>query len=386
MIQRIAKDKLKDLASKFKAVAVTGARQTGKTTLVKQVFKGKPYLSLENPDTRNFALEDPRGFLESCPNGAILDEVQRAPILFSYLQEILDNSKTKGLFILSGSNNFLLQQSISQTLAGRVGYINLLPFSISELSKAKLLPDDDDSLLLKGFYPPIYDQNIPPEDWCPNYIRTYIEKDVRQIKNITDLIVFERFIKLLAGRSGQELNNSALAVETGVDVKTIQSWIGILESSFVIYLLKPHFKNFNKTIVKRPKVYFYDTALICYLLGIRNVLQLKTHPLRGSIFESMVVTELIKKRTNAGLPINLYYWRDKTGHEIDVVIDNGSKLLPVEIKSGKTFNADFFKNIDYWCNLSGSEHSILLYAGNQNQKRSTGKEILNWRKISTRAL
>lgn len=386
MIQRIAKDKLKDLASKFKAVAVTGARQTGKTTLVKQVFKGKPYLSLENPDTRNFALEDPRGFFESCPNGAILDEVQRAPILFSYLQEILDNSKTKGLFILSGSNNFLLQQSISQTLAGRVGYINLLPFSISELSKAKLLPDDDDSLLLKGFYPPIYDQNIPPEDWCPNYIRTYIEKDVRQIKNITDLIVFERFIKLLAGRSGQELNNSALAVETGVDVKTIQSWIGILESSFVIYLLKPHFKNFNKTIVKRPKVYFYDTALICYLLGIRNVLQLKTHPLRGSIFESMVVTELIKKRTNAGLPINLYYWRDKTGHEIDVVIDNGSKLLPVEIKSGKTFNADFFKNIDYWCNLSGSEHSILLYAGNQNQKRSTGKEILNWRKISTRAL
>lgn len=386
MIQRIAKDKLKDLASKFKAVAVTGARQTGKTTLVKQVFKGKPYLSLENPDTRNFALEDPRGFLESYPNGAILDEVQRAPILFSYLQEILDNSKTKGLFILSGSNNFLLQQSISQTLAGRVGYINLLPFSISELSKAKLLPDDDDSLMLKGFYPPIYDQNIPPEDWCPNYIRTYIEKDVRQIKNITDLIVFERFIKLLAGRSGQELNNSALSVETGVDVKTVQSWIGILESSFVIYLLKPHFKNFNKTIVKRPKVYFYDTALVCYLLGIRNVLQLKTHHLRGSIFENMVVTELVKKRTNVGLPINLYYWRDKTGHEIDVVIDNGSKLFPVEIKSGKTFNTEFFKNIDYWCNLSGSKHSILLYGGNQNQKRSDGKEVLNWRKISTREL
>jgi len=307
--------------------------------------------------------------------------VQRAPILFSYLQEILDNSKTKGLFILSGSNNFLLQQSISQSLAGRVGYINLLPFSLTELTKAKLLPHDDDSLMLKGFYPPIYDQNIPPEDWCPNYIRTYIEKDVRQIKNITDLIVFERFIKLLAGRSGQELNNSALAVETGVDVKTIQSWIGILESSFIIYLLKPHFKNFNKTIVKRPKVYFYDTALVCYLLGIRNATQLKTHPLRGSIFESMVVTELIKKRTNAGLPINLYYWRDKTGHEIDVIIDNGSKLLPIEIKSGKTFNPEFFKNIDYWCNLSGNEKSILLYAGDQNQKRSNGKEILNWKKI-----
>ena len=381
MIQRTAKDKLKDLASKFKAVAVTGARQTGKTTLVKQVFKGKPYLSLENPETRNFALEDPRGFLASYPKGAILDEVQRTPELFSYLQEILDNSKVKGLFILSGSNNFLLQQNISQTLAGRVGYINLLPFSIEELKKSKLVPKDDDQLMLKGFYPPIYDQEIPPLDWCPNYIRTYIEKDVRQIKNITDLIVFERFIKLLAGRSGQELNNSALAVETGVDVKTIQSWIGILESSFIIYLLKPHFKNFNKTIVKRPKVYFYDTALVCYLLGIRNVSQLKTHPLRGSIFEGMVVTELIKKRTNAGLPINLYYWRDKTGHEIDVIIDNGGKLLPIEIKSGKTLNAEFFKNIDYWSKLSGAEKSVLLYAGEQNQKRTTGKEILNWRNL-----
>lgn len=384
MIQRTAKNILKDLAFKFKAVAVTGARQTGKTTLVKQVFKGKPYLSLENPETRNFALEDPRGFLASYPKGAILDEVQRVPELFSYLQEILDNSKVKGLFILSGSNNFLLQQTISQTLAGRVAYINLLPFSIEELKKSKLLPDDDDQLMLKGFYPPIYDQEIPPLDWCPNYIRTYIEKDVRQIKNITDLIVFERFTKLLAGRSGQELNSSALAVETGVDVKTIQSWIGILESSFIIYLLKPHFKNFNKTIVKRPKVYFYDTALVCYLLGIRNVSQLKTHPLRGSIFEGMVVTELIKKRTNAGLPINIYYWRDKTGHEIDVIIDNGGKLLPVEIKSGKTLNSEFFKNIEYWSKLSGVEKSVLLYAGEQNQKRTTGKEIMNWRNLRNR--
>ena len=383
MIQRIAKVKLIDLASKFKAVALTGARQTGKTTLVKQVFKSKPYVSLENPDMRNFALEDPRGFLQTYPNGAILDEVQRVPILFSYLQEVLDNSKVKGLFILSGSNNFLLQQTISQTLAGRVGYINLLPFSISELKKAKLLSTDDDTLMLKGFYPPIYDQEIPPADWCPNYIRTYIEKDVRQIKNITDLIVFERFIKLLAGRSGQELNNSALAVETGVDVKTIQSWIGILESSFIIYLLKPHHKNFNKTIVKRPKVYFYDSAIVCYLLGIRDNTQLQTHPLRGAIFEGMVVTELIKKRTNAGLPINLFYWRDKTGHEIDIIIDNAGKLLPIEIKSGKTINTEFFKNMDYWSDLSKVKKSMVLYAGAQNQKRSNGRETLNWRSLMT---
>jgi predicted AAA+ superfamily ATPase len=212
MINRIAKTKLKDLATKFKAVAVVGARQSGKTTLVKQVFKSKPYVSLENPDSRNFALEDPRGFLASYPKGAILDEVQRTPELFSYLQEILDNNKAKGQFILTGSNNFLLQQSISQSLAGRVGYINLLPFSIEELTKSNILPLTDESIMLKGFYPPVYNQNIPPIDWCPNYIRTYIEKDVRQIKNITDLIVFERFIKLLAGRSGQELNNSALSV------------------------------------------------------------------------------------------------------------------------------------------------------------------------------
>jgi predicted AAA+ superfamily ATPase len=252
MIQRIATKKLIDLARKFKSVAVTGARQTGKTTLVKEVFKDKPYVSLENPDTRNFALEDPRGFLSSYPKGAILDEIQRAPDLFSYLQEILDNTPKKGLFILTGSNNFLLQESISQTLAGRIGTLNLLPFSIEELENAEQLPKDDNELMIKGFYPPIYDQDIPPSDWCPNYVRNYIEKDVRQIKIITDLIVFERFIRLLAGRTGQELNNSALAVETGVDMKTVQSWISILESSFIIYLLKPHHKNFNKTIIKRP--------------------------------------------------------------------------------------------------------------------------------------
>jgi predicted AAA+ superfamily ATPase len=248
MIQREAKKKLIDLAAKFKAVAVTGARQTGKTTLIKEVFQAKPYVSLENLDLRNFALEDPRGFLENYPNGAVLDEVQRTPNLFSYLQEILDNSNEKGLFILSGSNNFLLQQSISQSLAGRIGYINLLPFSIVELSNVNLLPNSDDELLVRGFYPPVYDQDIPVADWCPNYIRTYIEKDVRQIKNISDLIVFEKFVRLLAGRTGQELNNLSLSNEIGVDVKTVHSWIGILESSFIVYLLKPHFKNFNKII------------------------------------------------------------------------------------------------------------------------------------------
>ena len=246
------------------------------------------------------------------------------------------------------------------------------------------MPANDDDLMLKGFYPPIYDQKIPPGDWCPNYIRTYIEKDVRQIKNITDLIVFEKFLRLLAGRTGQELNSSALSLETGVDVKTIQSWLGVLENSFIIYLLKPHYKNFNKTIVKRAKIYFYDTALVCNLIGILNTKQLTTHPTRGFIFENMVVSELIKKRTNLGLPINLFFWRDKTGHEIDIVVDDAGKLFPIEIKSGKTFNTEFFKNIDYWCNLSKQKKSLLLYGGEQNQKRSTGKEVLNWREMIKR--
>ncbi|PIP53897.1 MAG: AAA family ATPase [Bacteroidetes bacterium CG23_combo_of_CG06-09_8_20_14_all_32_9] len=382
MIKRDAIKKLTQLAKTFKAVSITGPRQSGKTTLVKSLFKDKPYVSLENPDSRNFAINDPRGFIDTYANGAILDEVQRTPELFSYLQEILDNSKQKGLFILTGSNNFLLQQSISQTLAGRIGSITLLPFSMNELSEKKIIPDSDDELMLKGFYPPVYDQKIPVGDFCPNYIRTYIEKDVRQIKNITNLIIFEKFLSLLAGRCAQELNMSSLSSEVGVDVKTIQSWIGILESSYIIYLLKPHYKNFNKTIVKRPKIYFYDTSLVCSLLGIFSVNHLQSHPVRGFLFENMVITEFVKQRTNKGLPVNLFYWRDKTGHEIDLIIDNAGILLPIEIKSGKTINNDFFKNIGYWCKLSNQKKSILLYSGNEYQKRSNGTEVYNWRKLT----
>lgn len=383
MIKRAAEKKVRDLAKKLKAVAVTGPRQSGKTTLVRTIFQEKPYLSLENPDVRNFALEDPRGFLEGYKDGAILDEVQRAPELLSYLQEKLDNSRTKGQFILTGSNNFLLHESVTQSLAGRVGILNLLPFSLSELNSAGISPRSDDQQMIMGFYPPVHDQGIPPEDWCPNYVRTYIERDVRQIRNITDLIVFERFMKLLAGRSGQELNNSALAVETGVDVKTIISWIGILEASFIIHLLKPHHRNFKKVIVKRPKVYFCDTAIACHLLGIREPGQLAVHPLRGALFEGMVVTELLKNRLHAGLPSNLFFWRDKTGHEIDLILDDGQHLLPVEIKSGQTISSAFFSNLDYWKNLSGIAESVLLYAGTEGQTRSSGMRILNWREFVT---
>jgi len=333
---------------------------------------------MENPDNRKFALEYPRGFLERYPTGAIFDEVQRTPELFSYLQEILDDTQTPGQFILTGSNNFLLQQNISQTLAGRVAFMNLLPFSIAELYPTRQDIPDTASLLLTGLYPPIYDLHLPPQDWYPNYIRTYVDRDVSQIKNITDLIIFERFLGLLAGRNGQELNLSSLAVETGVDTKTIQSWIGILESSFIIYLLRPHFKNFNKTIVKRPKVYFYDTGLVCSLMGISSESQLINHPSRGSLFESFIISELVKKRTNAGRPINLYYWRDKTGHEIDIIIDNAGELIPIEIKSGKTINTEFFKNILYWKTLSEAPKGYVVYGGDQEQQRSNGIEVIGW--------
>jgi len=382
MIERTASSKLVHLASKFKAVAVIGPRQSGKTTLVKSLFPNKPYVSLEDPDTRNYALQDPRGFLGNYPQGAVLDEVQRTPDLFSYLQGIIDKSDESGQFILTGSNNFLLQQTISQSLAGRVAYLQLLPFSLSEFYGAD--PQNElieDKIQFTGFYPPVHDRGIPPTDWFPNYLRTYVERDVRQIKNVTDLIVFERFIRILAGRTGQELNMTSLAVEVGVDTKTIQSWIGILESSFIVFLLRPHHRNFNKTITKRPKVYFYDTGLVCSLLGILKEDQLSIHPLRGSIFETFIVSELVKKRTNAGKEVNLFYWRDKTGREIDIIVDEGLNLLPIEIKSGKTVTSEYFKNLSYWMELSGSTNGIVLYAGEMDQNRSNGIKVSSWKNL-----
>jgi predicted AAA+ superfamily ATPase len=381
MITREARIKLLQLSNSFKAIAVIGPRQAGKTTLVKTTFPDKPYYSLENPDIRNFAIEDPRGFLSTITSGAILDEVQRAPELFSYLQEIIDNSSEKGIFILTGSNNFLLQENISQTLAGRVAYLNLLPFTADELKSEKLLPQTDEDILFNGFYPPVYDQNLDPNDWMPNYIKTYIERDVRQIKNVTDLLVFEKFMRVLAGRTGQELNLSAICNEVDVNLKTIQSWIGILENSFIIYLLKPFHQNYNKTIVKRPKVYFYDTGLVCSFLRISNATQLENHPLKGSIFETLVVIELVKKFTNHGIIPPMFYWRDKTGHEIDVIIDYKGKTTPIEIKSSKTINTDYFRHLKYWNNLSKNDNSIIIYSGTQEQKRSDGTVITNWQNI-----
>lgn len=380
MINRDAEKKSQALAKKFKALAITGPRQSGKTTIAKKLFKNKPYVSLENPDTRSFAEKDPRRFLSQFPDGAILDEVQRVPDLFSYLQEILDDTKKKGLFILTGSNNFTMQGNISQTLAGRIGFINLLPLSFNELKNTRFKSFDENKFMLHGGYPAVYDEKHNPSDWYMSYIRTYVERDVRQLKNIGMLYSFEKFMRLCAARTGQELNMSNLSIEAGVDVKTIQSWLGILENSFIIFLLRPHFKNFNKRVVKRPKLYFYDTGLACALLGIHTAKELSLNMYRGHLFESMVISEILKTRFNNALPSDLYYWRDNSGHEIDIIIDRAGHLFPVEIKSTQTPMEHLFGNIQFWNSLSKNKGGAVIYSG-KSQDRSKHFKFINWKDI-----
>ena len=375
LLTRTAEKELRTLAGQFKAVAVVGPRQSGKTTLVRMAFPDKAYVSLENPDTRRFAIEDPRGFIAGYPDGAILDEIQRTPDIFSYLQQVLDENKGKGRFIITGSNNFLLQENISQSLAGRVGYLYLLPLSINELPKHKLSVNEQ---IHKGFYPAMYEQEGQTEvgKYYLNYIRTYIERDVRLIRNVTDLYTFEHFLRLCAGRTGQLLNMNSLAVETGVDNKTIGAWLSVLEASFVVFRLQPYHKNYNKRIVKMPKLYFYDTGVASALLGIENPAQLALHPFRGGLFENMIIVDFLKSRYNKGKPNNLYFWRDSLGTEIDLLVEKANSLLPIEIKSGQTITDDYFKSMSAWLRISGMEKGWVIYAGDEKQVRSNGITVL----------
>lgn len=379
MIQREAETEIRILASQFKAVAVVGPRQSGKTTLVRYIFSDKPYANLENPDLRIYATEDPRGFLSNYPDGAVLDEIQRVPELFSYLQQILDESSTNGLFILTGSNNFLLQERISQSLAGRVGYLNLLPLTLNEINEKQ---GSSNQLMFKGGYPVLYNEGTDPSKWYVNYIRTYIERDVRMIKNITDLVTFERFLRLCAGRIGQLLNMSNLAVEAGVDVKTISAWISVLETSFVVFRLQPYYENFNKRIVKMPKLYFYDTGLATALIGVASPDQLELHPFRGSLFENMIIVNFLKQRYNAGRTNNLFFWRDNVGNEIDLLIQTANRRLPIEIKSGQTITNDYFKGILFWNKITQTEGGYVIYGGDMIQKRSNGITVIPFRETN----
>ena len=384
VIKRELSKKLISAAKAFPIVAIVGPRQSGKTTLVKMTFPDKSYVSMEDLDIREYAINDPRGFLSDYTKGAILDEIQRTPQLFSYLQTNVDAHNKPGRFILTGSQHFLLQQNISQTLAGRVSILKLLPFSLNELYKTRFTFNNYEEYLFRGFYPRIYDKKISPRDWYPNYIQTYIERDLRLIKNITNLNAFQIFLKMCAARVGQILNLSSLASDCGITHNTAKSWIYVLEASFIVFLLRPHYRNFNKRLIKMPKLYFYDPGLACSLLGIETKKQLLTHSLKGNIFESFMLSEILKNRYNRGSDSDIYFWRDKTGHEIDCLIEKTGRLTPIEIKSGKTLTKDQFKNLIYWNKLSktDSKRSYIVYGGDLTQKRSYGN-LVNWKNINS---
>ena len=382
MIPREIKEKLIQLSGKFPVVSLTGPRQSGKTTLLIESFPEYIYTSLEEPDTRIFAESDPRRFLASGPK-MIIDEVQRIPELFSYIQTITDQTGQVGQFIISGSQSFLLNERISQSLAGRVAILHLMPFSYSELSTHSLNIDSIEKLMYNGFYPRLYDKEIEAQDFYPNYIQTYVERDVRLLHNVQNLNSFIRFMKLCAGRAGQLLNLSSLANDAGVSVNTAKSWLSVLEASFVIFLLQPHYRNFNKRLVKMPKLYFYDTGLASSLLGISSAKQIDTHFQFGALFENLIIAELLKRRLHQGKRNNLYFWRDHKGSEIDVIIDHGDSLIPIEIKSSRTYSQSFFSGLNYWRKLSGSEgkQHYVVFGGNGLMETKDGI-LLGWKELN----
>ena len=380
MIPRTAERVIRSLLKGFPVLTITGPRQSGKTTLARAVFPERPYASLEDPDVRLAARDDPRSFLERFRDGAVLDEVQRSPDLLSYLQSHVDAGKQMGRFILTGSQQFGLLSSVSQSLAGRTAFIELLPFSLDELAKADRLPADTDTALLTGCYPPLYDRDLAPSAWFGAYVTAYVERDVRQMLKIQDLETFQRFVRLCAGRTGQLLNLSSLATESGITHNTAKAWVSVLEASYLVFLLRPHHANFNKRLVKTPKLYFFDTGLLSWLLGIRTAEQLATHPLRGSIFETMVVSELAKSRLHRGERPNLFFWRDSSGNEVDVVAEQGNALIPVEIKSGKTVTGEAFASLEKWRVLAGKacRKPTLIHGGAERYQRN-GVSVIGWR-------
>ena len=365
-VERRINKKLLSLVSSFPIVALTGCRQCGKSTLLKNLFPHWKYVSLEDIDIRELAENDPRYFLSLYPEQTIFDEIQRVPKLFSYIQTHVDSLDKTGIYILSGSQNFLLMKSISQSLAGRTAVLNLATFSISELKQADLLITNLDECLFTGFYPRIYNQKPLPYDFYQSYIKTYIERDVRELKNITDLSAFHKFLRLCAGRVGQILNTTELANEAGISVLTVKSWLSVLETSGIIFLLKPYYSNYGKRLIKSPKLYFYDTGLICSLIGLQNSTQLELHFLRGSIFENLVISNYIKESYFKGIEPNAYYWRDSNGLEVDLVIEENQQLKLYEIKSSATMNEKFFSSINKLCILSKTplKNANVVYGGN----------------------
>ena len=395
MKRRALTPKLRALASAFPAVYLGGPRQSGKTTLARATFPSHPYVSLEDPDHREFAATDPRGFLARFPTGAVLDEVQRVPSILSYLQGVIDEDRKPGRFILTGSQQFLLMQSVSQSLAGRVAVVTLPPFSLAELTEVSQLDIARfasanprrvsprfslEWILRQGLYPAVHETGADAADWMASYYRTYVERDVRELLAIGDLEVFGRFVRLCAGRSGQLLNLSSLGSDAGVTHTTARRWLSVLVTSGLVHLLQPHHANFSKRLIKSPKLYFLDSGLLCYLLRITREAEVATHPLRGAIFETFVVSELFKVFAAVGQEPPLFFWRDQSGHEVDVVIDLGGRLIPVEIKSGATVAGDFFAGLRYWLTLPGNveKRGVLVYGGGEPAHTREGHVVRPW--------
>lgn len=342
MIPRQAASQLQALAQWYPALAVTGPRQSGKTTLVQAVFPDKPYFSLEDPDVRDAALSDPRRFLGQFPAGAILDEAQRAPALFSYLQTVVDRDRSMGAWVLTGSQQLGLRDHISQSLAGRVGLLELLPFTLGELRAARRAPETLQELLWRGLYPVPIDRGIPPGIWLADYFATYVERDVRQMLNVRDLQAFGTFVRMCAARTSQVLNLSALAADCGISSPTARGWLSILQASYLVFLLPPHHTNFGKQLTKSPKLYFYDTGLAAWLTGIRSADELMLSSMRGPLFETWAVAEALKTRHHLRLDARLFFWRDKIGSEVDLLIERGDQVQCVEFKAGQTVASDWF--------------------------------------------
>lgn len=383
MIPRHAAPRILRLLQGFPVVTLTGPRQSGKTTLVRNLLPGKPYVSLESPAQREFARAQPGDFLQQFPGGAIIDEAQNAPELFSEMQSVVDAAGQMGLFVLTGSQNLSLLSGVTQTLAGRTALVELLPLSIAELRGASLLDAGYASHLVKGFFPAIYARALDPHEWLQAFLVTYAERDARQLAAIQDLSAFQRFLKLTAARTGQLLNMQALASDAGISDKTAKHWLSILETCYLVHFVRPHFANFGKRLTKNPKLYMTDVGLAAALIGIQNETQVQNHPLRGALFETMVVNEFLKNRCNAGLRSPLYFWRDNIGTEVDLILEQGNEIAAVEINSGISVASDAFSNLQKWQKYAqerGSFSAIypgLVYGGDSRFTRA-GVDVMPW--------
>jgi len=380
MIPRSVEKVLPSLIAGYPVITITGPRQSGKTTLARTCFASKPYVSFENPDTREEAQSDPRSFLERYKDGAVFDEVQRLPEIVSYLQQIVDEGPKSCRFVLTGSQQFGLKSKITQSLAGRSALIHLLPFSYDEVYSFRDENPTLESALFAGLYPPIHDRGLDPQKWYADYVETYIERDVRSLLNIRELSLFQLFLKMCAARCGQLINLSGLGSDCGISHNTAKEWISILEASYILFRVAPYFKNLGKRLVKTPKLYFYDSGLATYLLGIRTREQLSVHPHRGAVFETFVASEILKSSCNSAETPALYFWRDRSGNEIDFLIDRGSDLLPIEAKSGKTVASDWLDGIKSWRALAGNrmKHGALIYGGDETYSREA-VTVTSWR-------